>query len=70
MPRGTNAPKLWPAEPRRCTRDRVVGQARRRPSVCVSAEPSIVPTVRLTLRTGSSISTGSPSLERGRRLRR
>ena len=65
MPRGTKAPKLWPAEPCELELDRVVGQARRRRSLRVSSLPRIVPTVRLTLRIGRSSSTGSPRSRAG-----
>ena len=55
MPRGTNAPKLWPAEPVNVMS--IVSSGR--PVAAVAAwsarEPSIVPTVRLTLRIGSSM---------------
>ena len=54
MPRGMNAPKLWPAEPLNLNLDRVLGQARRRRTCCVISLPVIVPTTRLTLRIGSS----------------
>ena len=64
MPRGTNAPKLWPAEPRRWMRIVLSGRPAP-PHRFVTSEPSIVPTVRFVLRTGLSISTGVPSLERG-----
>ena len=71
MPRGTNAAKLWPAEPVKCMR--MVSSGRpSRPWARVTSEPRMVPTVRFTLRMGRRTSTGSrrstASRHRGRRV--
>ena len=58
MPRGTNAPKLCPAEPKQPTR-MVSSGSPSPPHIRVTSEPSIVPIARSTLRTGRSIATGS-----------
>ena len=59
MPGGMNAPKLWPAEPRKCRR--IVSSGRPfAPYLRVISLPVIVPTTRLTLRIGSSATTSSP----------
>ena len=59
MPRGMNAPKLWPAEPLK--RMRIVSSGRpAAPYLRVISLPVIVPTTRCTLRIGSSALTRSP----------
>ena len=59
MPRGTKAPKLWPAEPRNFSL--MVSSGRPfGPYLRVTSLPVIVPTTRLTLRIGSVASTFSP----------
>ena len=58
MPRGTNAPKLCPADPVKCTWI-VSSGSPSLPYLRVTSEPSIVPTVRCSLRIGRRISTGS-----------
>jgi hypothetical protein len=59
MPLGTNAPKLWPAEPLEVMS--MVSSGRPGAAVrLVTSWPSIVPTVRLTLRIGNSSLTFSP----------
>src|SRR5260370_924834 len=56
MPRGTNAPNDWPAEPVKWTR--IVSSGRPSPPQRrVISWPSMVPTVRLTFRIGSASST-------------
>ena len=68
-PRGTNAPKLWPAEPVNWMR--IVSSGRPSPPYRrVISYPSIVPTVRLALRIGRCIVDRLPALERRRRARR
>ncbi len=65
MPGGMKAPKLCPAEPRKCSRIVSSGSPlapRRR----VISLPTMVPTTRLTLRTGSSATTSSPRSIAGR----
>ena len=64
MPRGSTAPKDCPAEPRRVT-SMVPSGRPSAPYRLVSSWPSIVPTVRLTLRTGRSIRTCSPRSRAG-----
>ena len=56
---GTKAPKLWPADPRRVRS--MVPSGRPLAWARVTSWPSIVPTVRLTLRTANSPVTGVPS---------
>ena len=60
MPRGRNAPNDWPADPPK-VRSIVPSGRPSPPKRRVTIEPSIVPTVRLTLRTGSSRLTGRAS---------
>ena len=67
MPRGTKAPKLWPAEPRRCT-EMVSSGSPAPPWRRVTSAPSIVPTVRCTLRTADLDAHRLAPLERGRGL--
>ena len=53
MPRGTNAPKLLPADPTEVDLDGVIGQALAAvDDLRDLVAPSMVPTVRLTLRMG------------------
>ena len=59
MPRGTNAPKLCPAEPVKCSW-MVSSGSPSAPYLRVTSLPVIVPTTRLTLRIGSVASTFSP----------
>ena len=59
MPRGTNAPNDWPAEPV-SVRSMVSSGRPAPPYLLVTSWPRIVPTVRLTLRTASAARTGSP----------
>ena len=64
MPLGTKAMKLWPAEPRKWIR--MVSSGRpSAPVRRVTSLPSRVPTVRLTLRMGSSPRTSSPRSRAG-----
>jgi hypothetical protein len=57
MPCGTNAPKLCPAEPLKVMS--IVSSGSPAPfHAFVTSWPSRVPTVRLTLRIGSSMLTG------------
>ncbi len=59
MPRGTKAPKLWPAEPVKLSL--MVSSGRpAAPYLRVTSLPVMVPTTRLTLRIGSDASTFSP----------
>ena len=59
MPFGMNAPKLWPAEPLNLIW--MVSSGRpAAPHFFVTSLPVIVPTTRLTLRTGTSADTFSP----------
>ena len=58
MPRGRNAPKLCPADPVNSTW-MVSSGSPSLPYLRVTSEPSIVPTVRCSLRIGRRISTGS-----------
>ena len=65
---GRNAPKLWPALP--VKRIRIVLSGRpSSPWRSETAEPSMVPTVRFTLRIGSDSSTGSMFSIAGRQSR-
>ena len=65
MPRGTKAPKLWPAEPVKWMR--IVSSGRPSPPYRdVTSYPRIVPTVRCTLRMGSRRSTGVRASSAGR----
>jgi hypothetical protein len=64
MPRGTNAPKLWPAEPVKPIWI-VLSGSPAPPYRLVSSWPSIVPTVRLTLRIGSCTESRSPRSSAG-----
>ena len=59
MPRGTKAPKLWPAEPENCSEIVLSGRPAA-PYRRVTSYPSIVPTVRFTFRIGSRSATGMP----------
>ncbi len=64
MPRGTNAPKLWPAEPREVDGDGVVGQAVAAPALReLGAEHGADGAVDVAI--GSSISTRSPRSSAG-----
>ena len=63
MPRGRNAPNDWPAEPV-SVMSMVPSGSPAPPYRRVTSAPSMVPTVRLTLRTGTSNRTGCPLLER------
>ena len=64
MPRGTNAPKLWPAEPLKLSW--IVSSGRpAAPYLRVTSLPVIVPTTRLTLRIGSSARDLLAALDRG-----
>ena len=54
------SPETLPSRPPETKRGSCPAADRHRPNRRVSSCPSIVPTVRLTLRTGSSISTGTP----------
>ena len=60
MPRGTNAPKLWPAEP--VNFSLIVSSGKSFGAVCfrVTSYPSMVPTVRFTFRIGRSSETRRP----------
>src|SRR5689334_5849508 len=60
IPRGRKAPNDWPADPVK-VRSIVPSGSPSPPKRRVTIEPSIVPTVRLTLRTGSSRLTGRAS---------
>ena len=66
MPRGQERAEALAGRAGEVEADGVVGQARRAVAARRSRPQSIVPTVRLTLRIGSSISTGSPLLQRRR----
>ncbi len=59
MPLGRNAPNDWPAVPVKVM-SMVSSGSPSPPQRLVSSEPSMVPTVRFTLRTGSSSRTRSP----------
>ncbi len=59
MPRGTNAPNDWPAEPVN-VRSMVSSGSPAPAYLLVTSWPSIVPTVRFTLRTARLARTGSP----------
>ena len=65
MPRGMNAPKLWPAEPVNVILI-VSSGSPAAPYRLVTSEPSIVPTVRSALRMNAVISTGVPCSSAGR----
>ena len=60
MPAGTNAPKDCPADPSK-VRSMVPSGRPSPPNRRVTIAPSIVPTVRFTLRTGSCRLTGRAS---------
>ncbi len=69
IPRGRKAPKLWPADPWNLSW--IVSSGSPAPPYRrVSSLPRIVPTVRLTLRIGSSSETGSPRSSAGRQAGR
>ena len=69
MPRGRKAPKLWPAEPVKSIW--MVSSGRPSPPWRrVSSEPSIVPTVRLTLAMGDDDAHRRAVVERRRRTAR
>ena len=63
MPRGTNAPKLCPAEPWKCSWI-VSSGSPSGPYLRVISLPTIVPTTRLTFLIGSVASTGLPLFQR------
>ena len=64
MPRGTNAPNDWPAEPMNVM-SMVPSGRPSPPYFLVTSWPRMVPTVRLTLRIATCARTGSPLSMRG-----
>ena len=62
MPRGTNAPKLCPADPLKCRRI-VSSGSPSGPCRRVNSQPSIVPTTRFVLRIGNVAETVERAIE-------